>query len=91
MVSRPWPRRVAPEAGRPDLVEQPGEHGIDGAQVRERRLRIRPDRAGRTPVRAQGWPSAPPGTPVFVEYLGWIFISGRMACTACETAIAASA
>ena len=31
----------------------------------------------------------PVGTPVFVEYLGWIFISGRMWCTACETAIAA--
>ena len=25
-----------------------------------------------------GSPSAPPGTPVLVEYLGWIFVSGRM-------------
>ena len=38
-----------------------------------------------------GWPSTAPGTPVFVEYLGWIFMSGRIWCTAWATAIAASA
>ena len=42
-------------------------------------------------ARAQGWPPTPPGTPVFVEYFGWIFISGRKECTACATATADSA
>jgi hypothetical protein len=28
---------------------------------------------------------------VFVEYFGWIFISGRKECTACATATADSA
>src|SRR5205807_1180464 len=35
--------------------------------------------------------STAPGTPVLVEYFGWIFISGRMWWTAWATAIAASA
>ena len=58
------------------LVEQPREHRVGGAQVLPG---------------VYAWPSTAPGTPVFVEYFGWIFISGRMWCTACETAIAASA
>ena len=62
--------------GHPALVEQPREHRVGGAQVLPG---------------VYAWPSTAPGTPVFVEYLGWIFISGRMWCTACETAIAASA
>jgi hypothetical protein len=53
------------------LVEQPREHRVGGAQVLPG---------------VYAWPSTAPGTPVFVEYLGWIFISGRMWCTACETA-----
>ena len=40
---------------------------------------------------ASGWPSTAPGTPVLVEYFGWILISGRIVWTACATAIAASA
>ena len=62
--------------GYPALVEQPREHRVGGAQVLPG---------------VYAWPSTAPGTPVFVEYFGWIFISGRMWCTACETAIAASA
>ena len=58
------------------LVEQPREHRVGGAQVLPG---------------VYAWPSTAPGTPVFVEYFGWIFISGRMWWTACETAIAASA
>ena len=74
-------RRVHVAAGRAllghaTLVEQPREHRVGGAQVLPG---------------VYAWPSTAPGTPVFVEYLGWIFISGRMWCTACETAIAASA
>ena len=38
-----------------------------------------------------GCPATTPGTPVLVEYFGWILVSGRMRCTACDTAIAASA
>ena len=36
MVARRGPRRVAPQVGRPVLVEQAGEHRVGGAQVRER-------------------------------------------------------
>ena len=50
--------------GLAELVEQPGEDGIGSPQVGERL--------------AQGWPATAPGTPVFVEYFGWIFMSGRM-------------
>src|SRR5205814_10181860 len=39
---------------------------------------------------AQTCPSTTPGTPVLVEYAGWIRVSGRMWRTACATAIAAS-
>jgi len=46
---------------------------------------------GRRRPRHQGWPATAPGTPVFVEYFGWIFVSGRMWWMAWETAIAASA
>jgi hypothetical protein len=60
------------------LVDEPGEDRVGRAQVRDG-------------VRAQGCPSTAPGTPVFVEYFGWSFISGRMWCTAWATAIAASA
>jgi hypothetical protein len=55
------------------------------------------DRVGRPQVLDPGLrsgyacPSTAPGTPVFVEYFGWIRVSGRIACTAWETAIAASA
>ncbi len=53
------------------------------------------DAVGRSQVRdargGYGWPSTAPGTPVFVEYLGWMRTSGRIACTAWETATAASA
>jgi hypothetical protein len=46
-------RRVALERRRADFVKQPCEDRIGAAKVVERR--------------AQGWPSTPPGTPVFVE------------------------
>jgi hypothetical protein len=49
--------------GHSALVEQPREHRVGGAQVLPG---------------VYAWPSTAPGTPVFVEYLGWIFISGRM-------------
>ena len=80
MVVRRRPGRVALERGRAELVDQASEDRVRRAQVG--------DGVG---GRAQGCPSTAPGTPVFVEYLGWIFISGRMWCTACETAMAASA
>ncbi len=48
-------------------------------------------RSARFAISRQGWPPAPPGTPVFVEYFGWIFMSGRKEWTACATATAASA
>jgi hypothetical protein len=48
------PRRVALERRLSGLIEQPREDGVDLTQVIER-------------VRAQGCPSTPPGTPVFVE------------------------
>ena len=77
-------RRVVVALGPPaspvrlaDAVEQSGEDGVGRPQV-----------GGGV---AQGWPATAPGTPVLVEYFGWIFVSGRMWCTACETAIAASA
>src|SRR5207244_12742693 len=38
-----------------------------------------------------GWPATTPGTPVLVEYFGWIFESGRISWTAWATAIADSA
>jgi membrane protein implicated in regulation of membrane protease activity len=79
VVPRRGPGSVAAQVGRAVLVEQPGEDGVGRAKVG--------DRGGR----AQGWPSTAPGTPVFVEYFGWIFISGRIRCTAWATAIAASA
>jgi hypothetical protein len=47
------PRRIAPERRLTDLVEQSREDRVRAAKVLERR--------------AQGWPSTPPGTPVFVE------------------------
>ena len=36
VVARRGPRRVAPQVGRPVLVEQAREHRVGGAQVRER-------------------------------------------------------
>jgi hypothetical protein len=83
VVGGPRPRRLASQVRRAELVEQPGEDRVGRAQVS--------DRACAIPGRAQGWPSTAPGTPVFVEYFGWIFISGRIRCTAWATAIAASA
>ena len=77
MVARRRAGGIAAQGGGPVLVEQAREDRVGRAQVRQRG--------------GYGWPSTAPGTPVFVEYLGWIFISGRMWCTACETAIAASA
>jgi hypothetical protein len=74
------PRRVALRGRRAELAEQPGEDRVRRAQVRDGLV-----------LPAQGCPSTAPGTPVFVEYFGWIFISGRMWCTAWATAIAASA
>ena len=74
------PRRIALGGRRAQLVEQAGEDRVRPAQVR--------DGLG---ARAQGCPSTAPGTPVFVEYFGWIRMSGRMWCTAWATAIAASA
>ena len=41
-------------------------------------------------ARPQTWPSTAPGTPVFVEYLGWSLVSGRMWWTAWATAMADS-
>lgn len=81
MVGRAGPGGVAAQARWPVLVQQARQDGVGGAQVRERRRG----------VVAQACPSTAPGTPVFVEYLGWIFVSGRMWCTAWATAIAASA
>jgi hypothetical protein len=49
------------------LVEQPREHRVGRPQVLPG---------------VYAWPSTAPGTPVFVEYFGWIFISGRMWWTA---------
>ena len=52
MVARRGPRRVAPQVGRPVLVEQAGEDRVGGAQVRERgvdgraRRHVRPASAG---------------------------------------------
>ena len=80
MVVGRRPRRIALGGRRAQLVEQAGEDRVRRAQVR--------DGVGR---RAQGCPSTAPGTPVFVEYFGRIFISGRIRCTAWATAIAASA
>ena len=63
-------RRAAVAArATPALVEQPREHRVGGAQVLPG---------------VYAWPSTAPGTPVFVEYFGWIFISGRMWWTACD-------
>ena len=78
MVARPGSRRVRPLGQRPDAVDERCQDGVCGAQVRLPRARY-------------GCPSTTPGTPVFVEYLGWMRISGRMECTACATATAASA
>ena len=80
MVVRRRPRGVALERRRSLLVEQAGEDRVRRPQVR--------DGVG---GRAQGCPSTAPGTPVFVEYFGWIFISGRISWTAWATAVAASA
>ena len=66
-------------------MEQAGEHRVGAEQVGDR------IGGGAIRCRAQGWPSTAPGTPVFVEYFGWIFISGRIRCTAWATATAASA
>src|SRR5438270_504051 len=66
-----------------ELVDHRAQHGIGGAQVLHRVC-------GSSAVghlRAQGWPATAPGTPVLVEYLGWIFISGRISCIAWATAI----
>ena len=57
---------VAPAlpVGLPDAVEQ-----------------LREDRVGLPQVvglGAQGWPATAPGTPVLVEYFGWMRMSGRM-------------
>jgi hypothetical protein len=46
------------------LVEQAGEDWVRRAEVRDGGF-------------AQGCPSTAPGTPVFVEYFGWILVSGR--------------
>jgi hypothetical protein len=54
VVTRVRPRRIAIQRGRADLVEEPREDAVCLAQMIER-------------ARAQGWPSTPPGTPVFVE------------------------
>lgn len=76
--THPRPPRVALGGRRPVLVEQAGDDRVRRAEVRDADV-------------AQGWPSTAPGTPVFVEYFGWSFVSGRMWWTAWATAIAASA
>jgi hypothetical protein len=81
VVGGAGPGVVAARARWPVLVQQAPQDGVGGVQMRERRRR----------VEAQACPSTAPGTPVFVEYFGWIFVSGRMWCTAWATAIAASA
>jgi hypothetical protein len=55
MVVHSRPRGIADERRRADLVDQPRQDRIGAAQVRD------------GIVGAQGWPSTPPGTPVFVE------------------------
>jgi hypothetical protein len=55
VVVRGRPRRIAAKRGRADLVDQARQDGVGAAQVRD-------GVSG-----AQGWPSTPPGTPVFVE------------------------
>jgi hypothetical protein len=49
------PRGITGERRRADLVDQARQDRIGAAQVRD-------GVSG-----AQGWPSTPPGTPVFVE------------------------
>jgi hypothetical protein len=80
MVTTCGSRGIAALVRRADRVDQARERRVGGAR-------------GATAVSAprQAWPSTAPGTPVFVEYFGWIFISGRSRCTAWATAIAASA
>jgi hypothetical protein len=76
-AARAW----IPEAVDADLVDESLEDRVAGAQLGDRPgldSALRP----KLGVGAQGCPSTAPGTPVLVEYLGWIFVSGRISCTA---------
>ncbi len=90
MIARPRPRCVRAQVRPAVLVEQAAEDGVGRAEVGEGGC-LAARRGATRSGGAQGWPSTAPGTPVFVEYFGWIFISGRSRCTAWATAIAASA
>jgi hypothetical protein len=68
VVVRGRPGGIAFRRRGPVLVQQAGQDRVGRAQVRD----------GAVGGRAQGCPSTAPGTPVFVEYLGWIFMSGRI-------------
>src|SRR2546429_7871005 len=74
-----------------DVIDHVTQYRVRAAQVRDgavgNGLRTGQGQA----LGELGSPSAPPGTPVLVEYLGWILVSGRIWWTACATAIAASA
>lgn len=75
-VDAPAPRALAQPVAGLDAVDQRAERRVGPAQVRERPAR---DCGVRRQVADDvGSPSTAPGTPVLVEYLGWIFISGRM-------------
>src|SRR5256714_6529676 len=74
-----------------DPVDHVTQHRVRAPQVRDGAVGDGL-RAGQGQALGEvGSPSAPPGTPVLVEYFGWIFVSGRMWWTAWATAIAASA
>jgi hypothetical protein len=59
VVARVGAARVAPRLRCTDIVQQASENRVGLAQVRDRR--------GAGDLRGYGCPSAPPGTPEFVE------------------------
>ena len=69
MVGRP--QGVPAPARWAEALHQGGQHGVGAPQVLDRRK-------GWAQSWPSGSPSTAPGTPVLVEYFGWIFMSGRM-------------
>ena len=80
MVARPAGAGV-PQAVNADLVDEALQDRVAGPEVSDR-LGLNRALWPELGVGAQGCPSTAPGTPVLVEYLGWILVSGRISCTA---------
>ena len=61
-----------------DPIDHAPQHRVRVPQVRDGAVGDGLDAGQGQELGELGSPSAPPGTPVLVEYLGWIFMSGRI-------------